>query len=373
MSPQCARGWEAEAIEDGRLAEIARLSFERHSIACRKCAYERKELASLRELGNRLPIPTCTPLEHRRLRASILREGYRQTPRELRSRRAGFAMAAVAAVTLAGGAAFSFVHWGPLKTAPTPAADAVVLPTFEAVPVGLADWRVERTGSEVRAALGAGQVAVHVTKLTRGQRFVVVVPDGELEVHGTRFLADVREGRTRRVEVSEGAVALRLRSAPERTLAAGESWSDELPSATGFLPETSSQLKNAEPMAAPSATGPSRVRTTVKSALAARLGPHVDRASDNKQTSSPGLLFSEAMAVYGAGSFERADKMLAEFHRRFPEDARSEDADFIRVVIRRRLGDRRETEMRARAYLAEYPSGLRRGEIEALLQGKGAP
>ncbi len=43
--------------------------------------------------------------------------------------------------------------------------------------------------------LASGAVSVHVAKLKPGQRFVIVTPDAEVEVRGTRFKVDVVPGR----------------------------------------------------------------------------------------------------------------------------------------------------------------------------------
>jgi TolA-binding protein len=273
------------------------------------------------------------------------------------------------AVILAGGAVFSLKHWAFSKNSMLPAVYAVATPTFEAVPVGIAEWRVEHIDGAVRATLGDGRMAIHVTKLTHGQRFVVFLPDGELEVRGTRFFVEVREGRTRRVDVVEGTIALRLQSSRERSLAGGESF---IQGPLESVPESSPEPRTAVPIPSPPAA-PSRLRGTVKSGQPARLASHDARASATELTSSAGVLFAEAMAVYGAGSFDRADSMFAEFHRRFPEDTRCEDADFLRVVSRHRMGDGEGAEERSRAYLTEHPGGLRRDEVEALLHRRGTP
>jgi TolA-binding protein len=79
--------------------------------------------------------------------------------------------------------------------------------------------------------------------------------------------------------------------------------------------------------------------------------------------------FAAAMATFQAGSYGQADSLLASFTRDFPGDARTEDASFLRAVAHARLGDRKGAAILARAYLAVFPSGLRRKEAEALVRG----
>ena len=61
---------------------------------------------------------------------------------------------------------------------------------------------------------------------TAAERFLVELPDGELEVRGTTFTVSASATATERVAVEGGIVALRIRGLPaEILLQAGESWS----------------------------------------------------------------------------------------------------------------------------------------------------
>jgi hypothetical protein len=81
---------------------------------------------------------------------------------------------------------------------------------------------------------------------------------------------------------------------------------------------------------------------------------------------SAGILFDAAVASFEAGDLERADAELARFGRTYPEDARSEDAAYLRAVAHSRMGDRTGAAKLARAYLAAYPTGLRRPEAQRI-------
>ena len=78
--------------------------------------------------------------------------------------------------------------------------------------------------------LARGAVSAHVTKLKLGERFVVVTPDAEVEVRGTRFQMTIvppdqecGQGVVTRVAVSEGVVVVRSLG-HEARVEAGHHW-----------------------------------------------------------------------------------------------------------------------------------------------------
>lgn len=92
------------------------------------------------------------------------------------------------------------------------------------------DLKLLRADSEQWLRLGRGEIALHVAKLQAGQRFVVLTPDAEVEVRGTRFhvaLAAPDEscgrGTPTRVVVDEGVVVVRS-AAGEVRVPAGQRW-----------------------------------------------------------------------------------------------------------------------------------------------------
>jgi len=90
------------------------------------------------------------------------------------------------------------------------------------------DLRLLRADAERWLRLAAGEVSVHVTKLKPGQRFVIVTPDAEVEVRGTRFQVQVGDendgcGTVTHVRVDEGIVDVRAGGAVAR-VPAGSRW-----------------------------------------------------------------------------------------------------------------------------------------------------
>jgi hypothetical protein len=365
----CPRLWEAQAVEDSRLDPAARASFERHVSACGVCADERASLARLRAMSERLPVLSSTPLERRRLRAAILRaENHRLLEAPSVSRNLAWMIgAAVVATAVAVGV--SYRHR---------AVPAVVFKrmsegaAFEVSPVGSAEWHLDRQDRNTRISLRDGTVSIHVAKLDLGQRFVLALPDAELEVRGTWFSVHVEEGRTTLVSVSEGSVSLTWRSGAQQILGAGQSWragESEIGAARASHPESSSER---EPEAAPPSSFPSAPAHSPRRQVSAapRPSPIAEEPTTDSVRSpeAPGAAFAEAMRAFSSGSLERADMLLVGFRDRFPADARTEDADFMRIVVHRRLGRAEGARECARDYLRRHPDGFRRAEVQRFLE-----
>lgn len=74
----CARLWQAEACEDGRLGAEDELSFVTHALTCGACA---AEVTALREVSRRLASltePARSELEQRRARRELIRRANEQ-------------------------------------------------------------------------------------------------------------------------------------------------------------------------------------------------------------------------------------------------------------------------------------------------------
>lgn len=92
------------------------------------------------------------------------------------------------------------------------------------------DLKLLRADAEEWLRLGRGAVTLHVAKLHPGQRFVVLTPDAEVEVRGTRFQVALvapnetcGQGTPTRVVVDEGVVVVRS-TAGEVRVPAGQRW-----------------------------------------------------------------------------------------------------------------------------------------------------
>jgi TolA-binding protein len=388
----CSRLWQAEAVEDGRIDALSAASFERHRLQCSECAHEASVLRALRDTLQRVEPREPSPLEQRRERAELLRRANqlmlarRDAPRRPLLLSAAAALVAVVTVSLA---------W---RASHSASAASTTAPVFELRAVGGASFHDQSRGPSGRVTLTSGALAVHVEHLQRGQRFVVAVPDGELEVHGTRFIVEVEHAHTQRVLVTEGVVSLRLSGGAEHQLIAGSSWTRPPPSApdSALLVDTrpaddaeKARQSTSAPPDAPRAlaaraderapTSAARLRrshgathardTAEQSVSAASSGaaPAAIGGSNAPTASSAPLEFAAAMASFQTGAYLDADERFATFAARFAADPRSEDAAFLRAVIATKRGDAAAAVARARDYVKRFPSGLRSAEMQRLL------
>jgi hypothetical protein len=360
----CPRAWHAEAAEDGRLSRADGESFARHVAVCRACAREVHALRSLRDAGRRITGAASSALDRRRLRNAILRRANTRVvhgaPRfTLRAPVFLFAVLVTAAAL-----------WFGLRapaSLPELAGDAtrrLAVAVSARVPAGApafelqtshdAAWHTLEQSSTLRLAVRHGRFALSVRKLQMGQRFLLDLPDGELEVTGTRFVVQIQDRRTRAVRVSEGRVVLRIEGRAAFTLGAGQAWS----------------LKD-EPAHAIATTAPaSRVPVPGPSAAVADAAPPAavaDSGSDPAPNGSlAGAAFARAMSAFSAGDYAHAEQLFSSFEQLHPADARVEDAAFLRAVARARRGDPNGARLLAHEYLRRYPGGLRRVEAERL-------
>jgi TolA-binding protein len=72
------------------------------------------------------------------------------------------------------------------------------------------------------------------------------------------------------------------------------------------------------------------------------------------------------MRAYLTGDFATAEARFDAFCIDDAEDARAEDAAFLRADARAKRGDLQGARAAARSYLKRYPNGLRRPEAERL-------
>jgi Outer membrane lipoprotein/Putative zinc-finger len=372
--PGCKRSWQAEAVEDGRLSGEERASFERHAQTCRACADERRALTALREAAKRLPALHASPLGRRRGRQNLL--GRANDVAQNARRPAPWRLAAVAAAALGVAVAMSLALSRTTPHSRPQRAAAVSAPTYEMRASSSATWHTAERGPTLRLALERGVFALHVDKLIEGQRFIANLPDGELEVRGTRFVVDVDGARTLRVSVSEGHVALRIRGRAERLLGPGQSWSPALAS-NGASNSARSASSAGEPSSAQGATSAAAKPHATESLSSKGATATSAQARSAKRASVPtsseaadpaAAELDAAVRAYRDGDFAHAQQLFAAFEQKHPSDARAEDAAFLRAVACLRRGDRAGAQALARDYLKRYPNGLRREEAKRLLK-----
>lgn len=353
-STGCTRAWQAEAAEDDRLSKADLASFERHAATCEVCTQEIAAFAELKQLGRKLPVLTSTPLERRRLRNELLRRAHGDHERAPR-RSLGWLLAGAVALAAAGGVAFFLTSHA---SDPPPAARAPSIePTYRAIAASDTAWSTHQRGRDLRLVLRRGRLELAVDPLRADQRFIVELPDGELEVKGTRFVIEADGGRTLGVRVLEGRVMLRLRERASALLVAGDAYA--APSSQAVPP--------ADAAAPDEAAMPRQASKPARTARASSRDASVPEAPAAAVVPTPtASAFTQAMSAFSAGDYGRADELFAGFAREHPDDARVEDALFLRAVARSRRGDASGARAIARQYLERFPNGLRRDDAERL-------
>jgi hypothetical protein len=207
-----------------------------------------------------------------------------------------------------------------------------------------------------RLKLQRGEIAVRVKLLVPGSRFLVDLPDGELEVRGTTFRTVVVDGSTRSVEVTEGKVDLRLRGRPSIVVDPEHPWpSSPLstpPSEEDTLLETKvpNHLESGRPTSAP---GKSRRQ------------PFASAKGDDERP------YVEAMANYESGHFEQAAQAFHDFCLRAPNAPEREDAAFLEAASLARAGHQEMAGRVAETFLRQYPASIH-GKQAAVLVARAA-
>jgi FecR protein len=366
---RCERTWQAEAREDGRLEPRDLASFERHAPLCKDCTAEIAALQKLAQQMANVPEPVRTDLEHRRARQDLLRRANDEVVATKPAVKIWKTVSLVGAMALG----LSGILWIHSQR------NTRHIPTFDVVDVTNAVWQSETIASTSRVALQSGTAAFHVEHLESNSRFLVEMPDGNIEVRGTRFIVDVANGHTRSVDVTEGLVWLDV---PQfhGLLHAGERWPKVETNATGptSSAKIAAQSVESEPAnrlaedagvavtSAPVATNSGKSHAAAMGSAAMPDDGALATASAPLLDGEAGPRFAEAMQAFTSGDDVRADQLFAAFVRDFPRDGRAEDATFLRAKARARRGDTAGAKAVAREYLRAFPRGLRRPEAERL-------
>lgn len=324
MTPSCPRLWEVEAERDGRLDGSDLASALRHRALCKACSNEARALSKIAAQLAALPSPPSDALAVRRARQRLLRDfnaGLLRDPAPGRSRRALTVLGIAAAIA----ALFGVRRW--LDQPPSAAPAVAELPSLlkiAAAPDARFLERLSATDDRVELAQGFASFSVGPHA---GKRVLITLPDGELEDLGTVFDVEVRDQCTKRIVVHRGRVAVRLRDRAEFELNAGESWAAEAPTAAEA--PSAASAPSAPPLATPSAS-------LVPSSKAKPSMPH-----------------------------PRAAPASAKVNTAAPDTA--EDDAYLHIVALLRSGQETEAKQQAREYLARFPAGFRRLEVERVL------
>jgi hypothetical protein len=199
-------------------------------------------------------------------------------------------------------------------------------------------WSRTREDEVERVYLTAGALRVHVRPQQRGERFLVELPDGQLEVRGTTFQVVVTDGATSYVHVDEGVVELRLRGSEARLLGVGDSW-----------PE-------AQPPTASGSTQPRRVGAARSSARAQDTDPLLSTVAVQAPLAASTIDgYAEAMRLLQDGRAEDAATLFHAYAVAHAGASQAEDASFLEALALARAGRRDAAGLAAERHLTSYP------------------
>ncbi|HEY0839733.1 MAG TPA: FecR family protein, partial [Vulgatibacter sp.] len=185
---------------------------------CERCRRTFAALARLDDLARSIPHEAPDPLHTLHMEQALVALAAPPRRRSLAALfpapRARWAIGAAVAVS----AAIALVAVLPAPRAPLRQLEASPGARYDharrAMDGGTIDWM----------SLSQGTISLHVEHLGQGERFVVATTDAEVEVRGTRFEVDAREGKLRRVQVQEGMVEVRAAGRAPVALRPGERW-----------------------------------------------------------------------------------------------------------------------------------------------------
>jgi TolA-binding protein len=358
MRKDCDRGWEIDALREGTLRATDAAAFRRHARACEVCSAAIARDTRLRELAALLPPGEPNELEQRRSRARVLHAIATGTP----AHRAPYSAIAVALVL----GLIAFVSWAAARSgarAGVPVASTVSVsppPLPADVPADAyasvvlradgARWSRIRDGLVERIRLNEGTLRIHVRRQSGAERFLVELPDGELEVRGTTFEVTAHTAATDWVRVEEGVVAVRINGLAEVELNPGEVWS-----ALASAQPPRSSARAAAPGSA--RTIPHKATAVIGSALTSDGAPRDDGTE----------AYAAAIALLQGGRYSAAVSAFRAFVLGYPRAPQLEDASFLEAAALARAGRHDAAALAAEEHLARFPTSFHRREAAILV------
>jgi TolA-binding protein len=233
-----------------------------------------------------------------------------------------------------------------------------------------ADLAVTAAPPDQILRLRDGTVDVEVEPLGAGERFRVVVGDGEVEVRGTAFAVSAAGDRLLKVSVARGRVQVRRGGAPPAMVGPGEAWRAEdgrgdtaaAPAAVAVAvasaaaaPPADAAVAGAAAASAGRAAAPSR-RARARLRLAAAPPPAPQES-----------LYDDAWDEMRAGRFREAAAAFARVVDVSPAGPLADEGAFWRAVALARAGNVAQAMARFEEMLRAYPASPRQGEASAML------
>jgi hypothetical protein len=203
-----------------------------------------------------------------------------------------------------------------------------------------------------------GTVDLDVEPLGPGERVVVKVGDGEVEVRGTSFRVMAHDDHLVSVEVAHGRVEVRPTGRQVKVLGAGQDWrapAQVAPSPVAATAPDPSESEAAESPPRPR-TRPHHVVLPVGAAVARALRPTEQER-----------LYDDAWDALRSRRFEQASREFGQVLARSPEGPLADEAAFWRATSLARSGDSPRAIEAFRHFVGKYRSSPRRGSASTIL------
>jgi TolA-binding protein len=202
--------------------------------------------------------------------------------------------------------------------------------------------------------LWEGALALEVDPLGPGERFVVEVGDGEVEVRGTKFAVVARADRLVRVDVTRGRVEVRPRGAALVVLEAGQSWTAPAEPVRQNVP-VAQTLPRSEP----------ELRTPVQR-VASRPSMAIERAAHPRGAQQEAQ-YDDAWDALRAHDYKKAAEIFGRLLKESPGAPLADEAAFWRATALARGDDSQGALAAFRQMLDAYPQSPRRGEASTIV------
>jgi hypothetical protein len=206
--------------------------------------------------------------------------------------------------------------------------------------------------------LWQGALALEVDPLGPGERFIVEVGDGEVEVRGTKFEVVARADRLVRVGVTHGRVEVRPNGAALVVLEAGQTWAAPVERRQ----DDATVLATAAP---PIARRPASREPEARTRRVAQRAPTgVEGSTRQRQQEAQ---YDDAWDALREHDYKKAADGFARVTSGSPAGPLADEATFWRATALARSGDAAAAIPAFRELLDAYPKSPRRGEASAIL------
>jgi tetratricopeptide (TPR) repeat protein len=331
-----------------RALQVGDPGFALHLTECARCRELRNGLERAIALARELAADVPPPAHREEVRTALLAIA-EASPRP--GRRPGVRVAWLGAAGVAAIAALWLTR---------PAHDAPVRQRVSVVATPGAIYAM--SGDLVR--LHQGTLDLDVEPLRPGERFRVVVGDGEVEVRGTQFDVTAAGDHLVTVRVMRGRVEIRVGGATT-LLDPGQTWHVPVPAPPRVIPPPAPPLRAPPPLSAKRATTP--VAVTAAKPPARRPQLREIGTALVALRSPEDAAYDDAWDAMRAGDFRKAAAGFARVHALSPAGVLADDAAFWTAVALARDGRGADAIAAFRNMLDGYPNSPRAGEASAML------